>query len=146
MKAACTNPNVPPYGTYGAKGVTICSEWMESFSAFYGDMGPIPQNCNGLELIDKTKEFSKFNCRWVKKICGRKQKKLPSARIPHKTKCIKNPRTLCLVLEKDHLQFIKDQAMHKSLELGHCVEANELIREALKKAFPCPSQVDMFGQ
>lgn len=60
-------------------------------------------------------------------------------------KPIKKPKNICLVIEQDLHDFIKAQAIHKSNEEGQLIEANELIREALRKAFPCPSQGDMFG-
>ncbi|PWU06771.1 MAG: hypothetical protein C5B43_01275 [Verrucomicrobia bacterium] len=57
----------------------------------------------------------------------------------------KNKKTICLSLEKDHLDFIKSQALQRSLQQGCLIEANQLIREALQNAFPAPKQFDMFG-
>lgn len=34
MKARCSNPKVDAYPYYGGKGVTVCSEWSESYSTF----------------------------------------------------------------------------------------------------------------
>jgi len=58
---------------------------------------------------------------------------------------ISNPKSICLVLEKDHLDFIKKQALQLSVQEGTYIEPNQLIREALQKAFPTPKQFDMFG-
>jgi len=49
------------------------------------------------------------------------------------------------VLEKDLVDFIKNQALQRSVNEGFYVEPNELIREALQKAFPTPKHYDMFG-
>lgn len=34
MKRRCTEPNAMGYNLYGAKGVTVCKEWLESYTAF----------------------------------------------------------------------------------------------------------------
>lgn len=145
MKSCCQNPNVPYYPKYGGKGITICEEWME-FSQFLADMGPVPDGCNGVELIDPAQDFSKWNCQWVKKAAGRPclQKEKSPVKPRNHRRVLNDPRTICLVLEKNHLDFIKNQALQRSLSEGVCVEANQLIREALQSFFPFPSQGDMF--
>ena len=106
----------------------------------------MPGNCNGLDRHDKTKEFNKYNCFWAykKKGCKRKSGELKPRKI-HPGSKIKHPVSICLTIEKDHLEFIKKQAMHRSLELGHLVEANDMIRDALKDQFPLPKQMDLLG-
>jgi transcriptional regulator of met regulon len=59
---------------------------------------------------------------------------------------IKNPKTICLTLELEHLDLIKEQAMFRSIQEGRVIEANQLMREALIKAFPMPQQMDMLGE
>ena len=34
MKRRCTEPNAMGYNLYGAKGVTVCDEWLHSYTAF----------------------------------------------------------------------------------------------------------------
>lgn len=34
IKSRCTNPNAANYQHYGAKGVTMCTEWINDFQAF----------------------------------------------------------------------------------------------------------------
>lgn len=34
MKARCYNPKHPAYAGYGAKGITVCGEWLDSLDAF----------------------------------------------------------------------------------------------------------------
>jgi len=106
----------------------------------------MPSNCNGLALIDEDKDFSKWNCRWSKKNVGRQQiEKKVFTKVSKRTK-FKNPKPVCIVLEKEHVDFIKNQALQRSIQVGSIVETNELIREALQKAFPAPKQFDMFGE
>lgn len=106
----------------------------------------MPQDCTGLALLDETKEFCKWNCTWIKKPAGRTA--LPKDEKPRKRASrskLNNPKSICLVLEKDHIDFIKSQALQRSISEGTFIEPNELIREALQKAFPTPKQFDMFG-
>lgn len=108
-------------------------------------MGEMPEECNGLELIEGQTEFNKLTCRWVKRAVGRQRKEKKEKEIKPKKGGFKNPKSICLVLEKDLIDFIKSQALQKSMQEGVYIEPNELIRQALQKAFPTPKQCDMFG-
>ena len=48
-------------------------------------------------------------------------------------------------MNREHYHFIKKQALAKSSATGDLVTANDLMRDALEKAFPAPKQFDMFG-
>lgn len=145
MKKACLSKNYPSFKAYGAKGITICDDWIKDFPKFLEDMGMMPENCNGLELIDSHYPFCKFNCRWIFKTAGRKELEKKSAKVNRSAYRIKNPKRICLVLDSDHYDFIIRQAIAKSSREGIIISPNEIIREALQKAFPAPKQFDMFG-
>lgn len=63
-KTRCTNPKFNGYENYGGRGIRMCDEWLNSFEAFYRDMGPCPP---GLELDrkDVNGNYEPGNCRWA---------------------------------------------------------------------------------
>ena len=64
MKARCYSPYSTSYNRYGARGVTVCQEWLDSYDAFVRDMGNRPQGLQ-IDRIDNEKGYCKENCRWV---------------------------------------------------------------------------------
>lgn len=65
MKQRCFDKNSSEYHNYGARGITVCKEWMDSYQTFY-------QWClengyrKGLQLdrLDNNKSYSPDNCRF----------------------------------------------------------------------------------
>lgn len=74
MVRRCTKENEGSYDKYGAKGITICKEWLGGygFKNFLRDMGEKPKHgdTNGgmplytIDRIDASKGYYKENCRW----------------------------------------------------------------------------------
>lgn len=64
MKGRCTNPNNKSYQRYGARGISVCKEWMDSFESFYEHVGPRPDGMT-LDRIDTFKGYEPGNVRWA---------------------------------------------------------------------------------
>jgi len=65
MKDRCHNPRNTKFRDYGAKGVTVCDRWRESFEAFFADMGDRPSQTHSLDRIDPCGNYEPSNCRWA---------------------------------------------------------------------------------
>lgn len=67
MKDRCLNKNSPSYYRYGGRGISVCSEWINSFEQFFLDMGKKPQKSYSIERIDVNGDYCKSNCIWATK-------------------------------------------------------------------------------
>lgn len=64
MKQRCTNPSNPKFKNYGARGIFVCQEWLDSFENFLADMGEAPEGMT-LERINVNDGYYKKNCCWA---------------------------------------------------------------------------------
>ena len=65
MRQRCLNPNYHHFKDYGKRGITICKHWLDSFEAFYADMGPKPSPRHSIERKNNNGNYNKSNCRWA---------------------------------------------------------------------------------
>lgn len=77
MVRRCTNPKDKDYKRYGAKGITVCPEWMD-YANFAKDMGE-PVGKETLDRINPAGNYEPNNCRWASPIVQARNIKLPKS-------------------------------------------------------------------
>lgn len=65
MRDRCANPKNSNWKNYGARGIGVCSRWLESFENFWADMGATYSPGLTLERERNAEGYSKENCLWV---------------------------------------------------------------------------------
>ena len=106
IRYRCLNPKDPAYKDYGARGITICKEWLSfiNFEKWAFDNG-YKENMT-IDRIDNNKGYSPVNCRFVDKKTQANNRR--SCRIISYKGETKNLREWCDVLELDY-KFIHNR-------------------------------------
>lgn len=71
MIERCYNRNNVSYGNYGGRGITVCKEWKENYSAFKtwaienGYKETKSRKEQSIDRIDNDKGYEPSNCRWT---------------------------------------------------------------------------------
>lgn len=64
MKSRCYAPKTHGFHNWGGKGIKICDEWKNDFTAFLRDMGERPEGTT-LDRLDANGDYTQQNCRWA---------------------------------------------------------------------------------
>lgn len=65
MLQRCHNPKNRSFKNYGARGITVCERWRESFDAFLADVGPRPSPDLSLDREHNDCGYEPGNVRWA---------------------------------------------------------------------------------
>lgn len=68
MKQRCHNPKAGGYDDYGARGISVCPQWRDSFETFLADMGSRPSKRHSLDRQDNDGNYEPGNCIWAEPV------------------------------------------------------------------------------
>lgn len=109
----CENPKHEQYVRYGARGISICVRWHNSFKLFLEDMGERPPNTT-IDRINNSGNYTPDNCRWA-------TSQIQMRNMRRNKYLTFNGETLCLTEWAERLGG-KDNSLSSRLERGWSVE------------------------
>lgn len=76
MKQRCYNPKNTGYANYGGRGIRVCDEWLNSFSAFYNwALSHGYDDTLTIDRINNDGNYEPNNCRWLTRAQQNKNKR-----------------------------------------------------------------------
>jgi hypothetical protein len=127
-----TNKKVAHYHNYGGRGITVCDKWINSFEAFYADMGKRPSDKHSIDRIDNSGNYEPSNCRWATKS--------QQARNTRAAKQIKLEGKVYTIVELAEISGVNYRTIKSRLEHGWSaldsirLEKNKHVRRRVYKA------------
>lgn len=110
----CYNPQNKGYRNYGARGISVCNEWRQSYIVFFEHVGPRPSALHSLDRIDNNGNYEPGNVRWVTRT--------EQNRNTRRTRLLTyNGLTLCIRDWEERLGF-KEGTLQNRLDRGWAVE------------------------
>lgn len=74
MKQRCYNHRHSQFKNYGARGIVVCERWLDSFDAFFADMGLQPLGMT-LDRRDNDGNYEPSNCQWATRLEQRRNQR-----------------------------------------------------------------------
>ena len=77
MIRRCYREQCPMYPIYGARGIKVCDQWLDTetgFDRFLSDMGPRPEHFS-LDRIDPDGDYCPENTRWADSVTQMRNKR-----------------------------------------------------------------------
>lgn len=65
IKDRCFNENNDHYHRYGKRGISMCSDWVNSFESFYEYIGDMPSENHEIDRINNNGNYEPKNVRWT---------------------------------------------------------------------------------
>lgn len=117
MLARCNNPKSISYKYYGAKGITVCNEWENSFKAFVEwSVSNGYNDTLSIDRIDNSKGYCPSNCRWIP-LCEQAQNKTTTVKYTHNGET-HNLKEWCNILNFNYVlaKSRRKEAKRKNIE------------------------------
>lgn len=108
IKTRCYNPKGTFFKHYGARGITMCVEWIDSFETFLKDMGERPSPVHTIERIVREQQNNRRNNKHIEYLGSQ-----------------------LTVAEASRITALKQPTFRKRLSLGWSVE--DAISKPLRK-------------
>ncbi len=130
MKARCYNKNCHNYQNYGARGISVCDRWLESFENFFADMGAKPNGLT-LERIDVNGNYEPSNCKWADRLEQRwNQRDVLMLRIGHEEKPVEAWARSCGVHAETIRRRLRAGWDAESAVMAPAARSNQYIKAA----------------
>lgn len=123
MKDRCSeNANAEDKAIYWDRGIRVCDEWLNSFEAFYAEVGDRPSPKHSIDRIDNDRNYEPGNVRWATK----KQQRV-------------NCRTAVMIEFAGKKQCMKDWAT--DLGISYVVLRQRYVKEKM----PMAEIIELYG-
>lgn len=110
MKKRCGVSKNASFESYGARGISVCDRWINSFENFLEDMGEAPSGTSLDRYPDNDGNYQPGNCRWATP-----KQQAENRRNNHKLSFAGREQTIAAWAEETGLS---DTAIHTRLQRG----------------------------